>query len=428
MAAPKFLPDQKVFAKVRGHPAWPAKIRAVMDETPNRQKYEVYFYGTRETAVCKYDELFDYLEYREKYGKRIKRRHFAEALSEIEAELNPSERKDDSLNESVDAVTFSSTATSAAPLPTADRDSDDEGNLVIDESPALKAKGKIDPTKTLKRKLSSGGTNDVPEVPPLEITSRSGRKIKPKKFLDEPTEPTTPAASLKNTKPKSVKENNANENGRNRKNGDSEAEAVNGDRVELHWGSTQNVQDLISKSEQVELPKSVKKDLKKSLKRKAEEVKQQKQSYSDNESLELLKIEVQLLDADCRIKASLSLTNAKCDDCLRAMDEILDLKLNALMLKKHPEVVDTVKKLKKYVGNVAQWQLTAEEVEAFEEAARKIRSKADTMYNKFKSLFTIPNGKSFLEVYSSETNLFHQKTNSLSVSELYGLVKEEPTE
>lgn len=419
MATVKFLPDQKVFAKVRGHPPWPAKIRAIIDETPNRQKYEVYFYGTHETAVCKYDELFDYVEYRDKYSKRLKRRQFAEALSEIESELNPSKRKEDSTSDIMNI-------TPSGSLPSADKDSDDEGNLVIDESPSHKIKGKIDTTKTLKRKLSASG-NEVSEISHPEITSRSGRKIKPKKFLDEPAESNTSTSFVKNMKSKGVKENNLEESMKHHKNGDAGTDVVNGDRVELHWDGKQNLQDLINKSEQIEVPKSVKKDLKKSLKKKAEEVKQQRQPYDDNENLELLKIEIQLLDADCRIKTSLSLNNANCDECLRAMDEILELKLNALMLKKHPEVFDTVKKLRKYVGNVGQWKLTIEEREIFEEAAQKIRSKADTMYNKFKSLFTIPNGKTFLDVYTSEVNLFQQKTNSWSVNELYGLVKEDPT-
>jgi hypothetical protein len=184
-------------------------------------------------------------------------------------------------------------------------------------------------------------------------------------------------------------ENYNDNNGKIRKISENEIE-MNGDRVELHWDTKQNVHELINKAEQSELPKTVKKDFKKSVKKKVEELKpQQQQSLGDTENLEILKTEVQLLDADCRIKASLNLTGANCDDCLRAMDEILSLKLNAVMLKKHPEVVDTVKKLKKYVGNVRQWKLTPEQEEIFLADAERIRSKAETMYNKFKSLFTI---------------------------------------
>ncbi len=407
---PQFHPDQKVFAKVRGYPPWPAKVCSVADETPGKQRYNVYFYGTHETAVCKIEELFDYVDSRRKYGvgKPLKRKFFPEALRELEAELGTVP------NDLVEPPTVPPPA-----LTSADKDSDDELSLVIDESPPQKPKPKTE--KILKRKLSSGST-DVSETPTPELTSRSGRKIKPKKFLDEPSEFNSPAPT-RTPKPKISKEPTE-ENGKLKKSSDGAPEVTNGDKVELHWDGSQNVQDLIDKSERSELPKTVKKDFKKSLKKKADESKSQKQSITDNEHLEYLKVEVHLLDADCRIKTSLGLAGANCEECLSAMDEILDLKLNALILKKHPEVVDTVKKLRKYVGNVTQWKLTPEQERQFQEGAHRIRAKAETMYNKFQSLFLIPQGKSFWDVYSNEVNSFQQKTNNMSVNEIYGLVKE----
>lgn len=442
MAAQKFHQDQKVFAKVRGHPPWPAKITALLDETPNRQKFQVLFYGTRELGICKLDELYDYVEFKDKYGKGVKRKYFIEAMNEIELDLKGLLNDNQNYENHVDAEeavneTPATTTAVVGATPTAaatDQDSDDEGNLVIDETPAqtkvVKSKPESNgPKSALKRKLSTGNGATPESIP--EITSRSGRKIKPKKFLDEPADFTTPT-STKYSKAKSVKENNNDNHGKIRKTSENEVE-MNGDRVELHWDTKQNVHDLMNKAEQSELPKTVKKDFKKSVKKKIDEMKpqqqqqvQSQQSLGDTENLELLKTEVQLLDADCRIKASLNLTGANCDDCLRAMDEILNLKLNAVMLKKHPEVVDTVKKLKKYVGNVRQWKLTPEQEEIFLADAERIRSKADTMYNKFKSLFTIPNGKTFYEVYTNEVNLFQQKTSSMSLNELYGTVREEP--
>ncbi|XKL67723.1 hypothetical protein PGB90_003214 [Kerria lacca] len=421
MANRQFFPGQKIFAKVRGYPPWPAKVCGLVDETPVKQKYNVYFYGTRETAICKVEELYDYLEYRDKYGKGkpLKRKFFPEALKEIENELEPTKHK----NSTVESSNTSNTSASVS-TPVPDKDSDDEFNLVIDESPIQKSKGKIDNTKILKRKLSSGGM-DVSEMSPLDLpTSRSGRKIKPKKFLDEPSEFNSSLPAKTNKTRNGRESNSIEEHGKIRKSVDQEVEILNGDKAELHWDNSQNVQELIDKCERSDLPKTIKKDFKKSLKKKADEVKSEKQSNDNSKILELLKIEVHLLDAEWRIKSSLSLSKANCEECLQAMDEILDLKLNAVMLKKHPEVVDTVKKLRKYVGNLQQWQLTPEQESAFIEKAEKIRIKADTMYNKFKSLFTIPNGKSFFEVYSSEVAKFQQKNCDLSVDEVYGLIKE----
>lgn len=419
--ATTFHSGQKVFAKVRGYPPWPAKVLDCIDDTLGKQKYRVYFYGTRETATCKLEELYDYVEYREKYGKPIKKKSFTEAIREIEAELEPSKRKDSVQAAEATSTTAPVAVTPAAAAATGDKDSDDEGTLVIDESPALKAKTKADP-KQLKRKLSSGSIEVAAENSPVEITSRSGRKIKPKKFLDEPGEvfntPTQSKPTRKSTRDSATIENN--------KKAQDAAETPNSTtKVELRWDDTQNLKSLLNKTDNSDLPQKIKKDFKKSLKKRVDETKQATaEVYADNENLELIKIEVQLLDADCRIKSSLNLVSANCDECLQAMDEILDLKLNALMLKKHPEVVDTVKKLKKYVGNLSEWKLNREQEEAFLRGAEKIRAKAEHIYNKFQSLFTIPNGRNFFEVYSDEVAKFQEKTNNLPVNQLYRLVKE----
>lgn len=419
--ATTFQSGQKVFAKVRGYPPWPAKVLDCIDDTTGRQKYRVYFYGTRETATCKLEELYDYVEHRERYGKPIKKKSFTEAIREIEAELEPSKRKD-----SVQAAEATSTTAPVAVTPAAapapgDKDSDDEGTLVIDESPSLKAKTKVDP-KQLKRKLSSGSIEVAAENSPVEITSRSGRKIKPKKFLDEPGEVFNTPTQSKPTR-KSARDSTTIEN--NKKTQDAAETPNSTTKVELRWDDTQNLKSLLNKTDNSDLPQKIKKDFKKSLKKRVDDTKQATpEVYADNENLELIKIEVQLLDADCRIKSSLNLVSANCDDCLQAMDEILDLKLNALMLKKHPEVVDTVKKLKKYVGNLSEWKLSREQEEAFIRGAEKIRAKAEHIYNKFQSLFTIPNGRNFFEVYSDEVAKFQEKTNNLPVNQLYRLVKE----
>lgn len=88
MSAKKvFHVEDKVFAKIRGYPAWPAKISGVKVDTPSRQRYNVYFYGTGEHADCKPDELFPYEENKLKLGKPNKRKFFAEALLQIENDI-----------------------------------------------------------------------------------------------------------------------------------------------------------------------------------------------------------------------------------------------------------------------------------------------------------------------------------------------------
>lgn len=73
-----------VFAKVKGYPAWPAKITKY-----NNKKYNVYFYGTGETANIKVEDLFTYKENKEKFAtdKNMKRAKFNEAIDQIESAL-----------------------------------------------------------------------------------------------------------------------------------------------------------------------------------------------------------------------------------------------------------------------------------------------------------------------------------------------------
>lgn len=100
--------------------------------------------------------------------------------------------------------------------------------------------------------------------------------------------------------------------------------------------------------------------------------------------LQWLKVEQSLLSFDAEIKKSLGLDKAQPKDALKNMDEMLKLKIEPLMLKKHPHVVDMVKRLRRYVGNIKEWNLTEGSLEQFKSEAAKIRSKAEEVYIKFK--------------------------------------------
>ncbi|KAK9526741.1 hypothetical protein VZT92_015424 [Zoarces viviparus] len=130
----EYKPGDLVFAKMKGYPQWPARI----DELPEgavkspSNKYQVFFFGTHETAFLGAKDLCPYDENKEKFGKANKRKGFAEGLWEIEK--NPTVTHEGYESSKKDDVSEVAVDTASLEKPDAEGSSDeDEGALVIDE-------------------------------------------------------------------------------------------------------------------------------------------------------------------------------------------------------------------------------------------------------------------------------------------------------
>ncbi|XP_076040122.1 uncharacterized protein LOC143024791 isoform X3 [Oratosquilla oratoria] len=214
-----FKPGDRVFAKVKGYPHWPARVEQFEAEASGRapKKYPVLFYGTLETALLKPDDIFPYAEYVDRFGKPQKRKGFNEGLWHVihNPNFDPSiVPPPDVANSfapsapstpSTPATGGKKASTSTPALSDAGKDSDEESlrELVIDESTGKGRGGKkrkrkesdnieTPPKKPAPVDLKKSATKETPKQQTIDNAepqmSRSGRVIKPKKFLDEERE------------------------------------------------------------------------------------------------------------------------------------------------------------------------------------------------------------------------------------------------
>ncbi|XP_042295177.1 hepatoma-derived growth factor [Sceloporus undulatus] len=164
-----------VFAKMKGYPHWPARI----DEMPESaiksasNKYQVFFFGTHETAFLGPKDLFPYEECKAKFGKANKRKGFSEGLWEIEnnptvkaSGYQPTQKK---ASATEDAKSERESGKKGSP----EGSSDEEGNLVIDEQ----SKEKNEKVAGNKRKAEGALEDSSPKrIKEAEAQEDAGEK------------------------------------------------------------------------------------------------------------------------------------------------------------------------------------------------------------------------------------------------------------
>ncbi|KAL5235260.1 hypothetical protein ACI65C_002670 [Semiaphis heraclei] len=551
----------KVFAKIRGYPAWPAIISGVKADTPSRQRYNVYFYGTGERAECKSEELFPYEENKSKLGKPNKRKYFAEALLQIEDDDdNPILPEDDSQV----SVTPSNTSHIEQESLKDESENDNEveksnesnskseGKLTTDESTSSKSIKVVSSRKSLGLSISKGTKRKIsdvkPEAPPkksmsnkpkileslnlkprrraivlvepldhgvieraisgqqkleqiadknvsadekvtetdkpsetlntiesvLETSdvlldssksvksvskiknsptsssemsstnsvnvghvSRSGRKIKPKKYSDYENESEAPKRSRlskensKNSEKHNTSNNETDSSEQNFKTKDTNSEtrktsskSTSSTIPHVNLTSTDNELEEINNevTEESELPVVIKDIMVGSLSN--IETSWVKAGPKKISKIDLLHTEVDLLDYIHKLRMALRTDRADYEVAIELLDYIIELQINAIMLKKHQEIVETIKQVTRYTGNAKEWNLNEEETNLHNEKSTIIRRKAEVIFNKFISLFTVSEGQTFEETFNKEVEEFFTKTKHLACDQIYGITSD----
>jgi len=485
-----------VFAKVRGYPPWPARV--INPTAKSGSKYQVFFFGTYETAVCKKEDMWLYnAETKERYGKQ-KRKGFAEGLLELEQNpeiglvppeegagpLEPldSTAETSALDTTADATAGAITDTSTVQTPAAKKpeteqeteikDEEDDAALTIDETPKKAAasanktnkrraedtpgsaappakkkaaKTPVPPsTPAVKHETPQTPAQETPAAAPPAPTSRSGRVIKAKKFADD-LEPQAAPTPLKSASPAPLEKKatpNAKPEPRKmfvhvKDTGDMLEINLNKDRpvkfdskdAEIQWDKA-TARNALKFKQSVEsgefIPEEIKKKIEaKSVRTEKEEelLRKEKVLAGRKEKIRWLKVEQRLVDIDIDIKTALHYKRPDMKKCLEHLDELLTMPVAPLMFKKQPDIVTTIRKLRKYIGPEDD-PVDKAMAQEWNGAAQKIRVKSDTVFHKIQSCFTVPEGKSFWDAFEIQLTEYRDVTKDMDPEQVIHLVSD----
>jgi len=500
-----------VFAKVRGYPPWPARV--INPTAKSGSKYQVFFFGTYETAVVKREDMWHFSEEsKAKYGKQ-KRKGFAEGLLELEENPDigmvadappvPMEALDSTAETSALDTTADVTAAPTdksvvqTPAPVSQRkkskstetkEDQDESELTIDETPkkaaannkankrkaedtpgsaappakkkvakntpvaastpigksepktpavkseqktqsAVKSEQKTPAAVKSEQKTPAPFTPETNSSTPTAPTSRSGRVIKAKKFADADLSPlaaksASPAPLEKKPSvaaPFEAFDGNLRKVWVNVKDtGDVLEINLDKDRpakfdskdAEIQWEKA-TAKNALKFKQSVESGEFIPEDIKKKLEEKTNRTPQEQEVLNKEKTLAArkekvrwLKVEQRLADIDLDIKTALHYQRPNMIKCIGFLDELLGMPVAPLMFKKQPDIVTTIRKLRKYIGPEED-PVDEKAIKDMSNQAQNIRLKSEHVFKKLQSCFTVPEGKTFWEAF--EVQLTHYK-------------------
>ncbi|XP_030371394.1 hepatoma-derived growth factor-related protein 2 [Scaptodrosophila lebanonensis] len=430
-----------VFAKVKGYPAWPAKITKFINK-----KYNVYFYGTGETANIKLEDLFSYADNKEKFAtdKNMKRAKFNEAIDQIEsalrgedsAPINLPQVGDDggesnsgegSIKPTVTTTEQEPQATSKKSLPTStntatidnkeqknriarkkkaplhvDGDTDEQAVEIIEAVPPQKKR--VPPEGIGATVNPTIGNNKKPlkkPKPTLAVTptQKRARQTHPMhNDLMMVYMPTAKCLGIKINYNKPEKfESPAEEQAWIEK---SRNEAIDL-KLKLETGqiSPESMPErIIVEPVREEIPKQ-------------EAVRFIEELIEQEDALFMERDFIQLSQ---QLRECLGLRRANVGKCLEILEQFKEIELTKLMLLRNPECVDIMRRLRRYVGNLELWKMDVSDEVEFKEKAQIIRKVSTAIYDGFKALFNPEPEVNFWVEFCEKVKIYKNYTKNLN--------------
>ncbi|CAH1365393.1 PC4 and SFRS1-interacting protein-like isoform X2 [Tenebrio molitor] len=450
-----FKDGDKVFAKIKGYPAWPAVILG-----KSGKKFNVQFYGTGETGFIKPEDIFYYLKNKEQLTKGSKKKEFKDAVEQIEKAIaadgtdgddsTPDEnvpaakRKRSNSEKSSDSVPVKKNNISAKNL-----ESEEESNMsesTVDGPSEMKVEKDADREEkddneekddegAKEPEANPAADEDLPFLPNARIVSElnlknwiiyaDSVKENPELYKARPVDkrqyfenqivpillPTGKYAGVKLHKTWPL--NFANEYDCAMYDSDTAS------RILLLKDS------IMSEEVTMESDPDVFAD---DFHMTANEIFRDTEMKLINNKyrrVERLRSESSLVELDAKIKNCLGLSKADPQKAMEFMNTMFKINMDEIMLKKHSHVVEMIRRLRKYIGNTEEWNLSPEELTRFNQDAQVIRTKADMIYKKFKSVVQLPPGCiNFWDGFNEVVKKFREDCVHLNNREVFVLCAE----
>jgi hypothetical protein len=295
------------------------QVDALPDSSKKAKKFRVFFFGTHEIGYLSGKELFPYEEFKAKYSKTIKNKGFAEGLEEIEN------------NPTIQGATIDS--------------SDDHDVEPEEEAKPVKVKGS---SQGVKRSLDDASSNKQ---------SNSAKKIKEE---DKASESENEDSSLYSTPDET--EDDAYQPGSDEEFA-IERKAPRSKSAELN--SSEKKTSRKTKKRALKQKESVqKRDLCAKMKEKLAAIAEKEKEKRQKE-----KLTTTLIKLNLNLKMSLTVEAPDITRCLRILNDLSTFPVNRELLTENPDVIDTLKKVRKYKAN------------------EKVMSRASPVYKKYKNIW-----------------------------------------
>ncbi|KAH8246965.1 hypothetical protein KR032_005517 [Drosophila birchii] len=440
-AGKSFVIGDLVFAKVKGYPAWPAKITKYINK-----KYNVYFYGTGETANIKLEDLFSYADNKEKFAtdKNMKRAKFSDAIDQIESALGGEDSAPIDLSDEAAATPAAAAAaagsSSETSSPAKKSEEATKPETSVSTAAAAAAAGGEKPKKT------PGGGSRKTKAPPRHVdgdteaaadTEASGsadappppkRRVPPEGLnaaasaASATASPAAAPAAGATNRQKSVKKAKPTAAVTPIQKRSRPVNNIQNDMlmvylptakclgIDLNYNKPEIFESAAAEQAWKEKTRAEAMELKVKLESgqmepesmperiivepaRSEIPKQEAMRFIEEliEHEDNLFMERDFIQLSQQLRECLGLRRANVGKCLEILEMFKDVELNKLMLLRNPECVDIMRRLRRYVGNLELWKMEqCDEVE-FKEKAQIIRKVSASIYDGFKGLFNSEN-------------------------------------